>query len=727
MGTQPKSAVSSRLIFGPFEFHEATGDLLKFGTRIRLQGQPLQILDLLLRRPGELVSREEFQQAIWRGSTFVDFDHGLNAAVNRLRQALSDSADQPHYIETVPGRGYRFIAPVQIASPKQVVSIPVRPAAERNWRRWAAYAGLAAALAAAYVAGSWRKQTVLPPPVRFTVSPPQGYVLEPAASRQSLALSPDGSQLAFTAMEASGLHSIFIRDLQSTEPRLVPDTTGAHSVFWGPDSRSLFYTSRGSVRRIDNDGAAAQVLGDAPSLLNSGSVLPDGSLLVSGPTRSFEFPINGGTARSIETAYRWPQVLPDGKHLLYAVLDPALLRYRIRIAELGKPETAREVLETDSRAIYAPSMKEPGTGYLLAVRAGNLLAHPFDPRSLTITAAPMVAASGVYSFLVSGAADFSVSANGALAYLAYTGRSQLAWVDRQGRTLRLVGPGDVNLKYAALSPDGTKIATAIWDQNRGVSDIWIVDQRTNAARVLFKGPGLSTSPVWSPDSKRLVYGRANGSGPKLYLRGDTSGAPEEALPPDFFQIPGGWSADDRYIVYSNTGFAQIENELQGDILLIDLHHRQKPIPLIATPFHEANPTFSPDGRWIAFTSTESGRAELYLQAFSSGNAPHVTGERFLVSRTGAACLRWRRDGKELYFVGADGKVYATPVRLSVKPEIGLPAPLFSISLEARGAVHALLGFDVSPDGTRFLVPVVAAPAKSEIVIVQNWESALGHH
>jgi len=125
-----------------------------------------------------------------------------------------------------------------------------------------------------------------------------------------------------------------------------------------------------------------------------------------------------------------------------------------------------------------------------------------------------------------------------------------------------------------------------------VSDIWIVDQRTNAARVLFKGPGLSTSPVWSPDSKRLVYGRANGSGPKLYLRGDTSGAPEEALPPDFFQIPGGWSADDRYIVYSNTGFAQIENELQGDIFLIDLHHRQKPIPLIATPFHEANPTFS---------------------------------------------------------------------------------------------------------------------------------------
>jgi len=143
----------------------------------------------------------------------------------------------------------------------------------------------------------------------------------------------------------------------------------------------------------------------------------------------------------IETAYRWPQALPDGKHLLYAVLDPALLRYRIRIAELGKPETARELLETDSRAIYAPSMKETGTGYLLAVRAGNLLAHPFDPRSLTITAAPMVAASGVYSFLVSGAADFSVSANGALAYHAYTGRSQLAWVDRQGRTLAIGWPG----------------------------------------------------------------------------------------------------------------------------------------------------------------------------------------------------------------------------------------------------------------------------------------------
>jgi serine/threonine-protein kinase len=189
-------------------------------------------------------------------------------------------------------------------------------------------------------------------------------------------------------------------------------------------------------------------------------------------------------------------------------------------------------------------------------------------------------------------------------------------------------------------------------------------------------------------------------------------------------MPGGWSTDGRYIVYSNTGYAQIESEMQGDIMLIDLNNLQNPIPLVATPFHEANPAFSPDGRWMAFTSTESGRAELYLQAFDSGGTPRVSGERFLVSRTGAACLRWRRDGKELYFVGADGRVYAASVRLSAKPEIGTPAPLFTISLEARGAIHAMLGFDVSPDGTRFLVPVVTSPARSEIVVIQNWESAI---
>jgi DNA-binding winged helix-turn-helix (wHTH) protein len=232
------------VLFGPFEYDESSGELRKHGTRIRLQGQPLQILTTLLRRPGQPVSREEFQQELWQGSTFGDFDHGLNAAVNRLRQVLGDSADQPRYIETLPGRGYRFIAPVEIASPKvvpELPSLPVReetealtgqPALKRASRKWwIAAVALIAGVAIGYIATRSTREQPLLAPLRFTVAPPSGYVFEPATSRQSFALSPDGSKLAFTAMDGAGLFSVFVRDFRTLEPRLMPHSSGAHSVF----------------------------------------------------------------------------------------------------------------------------------------------------------------------------------------------------------------------------------------------------------------------------------------------------------------------------------------------------------------------------------------------------------------------------------------------------------------------------------------------------------------
>jgi eukaryotic-like serine/threonine-protein kinase len=151
---------------------------------------------------------------------------------------------------------------------------------------------------------------------------------------------------------------------------------------------------------------------------------------------------------------------------------------------------------------------------------------------------------------------------------------------------------------------------------------------------------------------------------------------------------------------------------------------RKVISLLNTRFHEASPALSPDGRWLAFTSNESGRTEVYLQAFKAGDSPKVRGERFLVSRHGAVCLRWKRDGKELFYVGADGRLYAVPLKLADRPAIGTPLAMFDISLEARGALHAPLGFDVSADGSRFLVPISSSSERSEIVVIQNWEAGL---
>ncbi|MBZ5626079.1 MAG: winged helix-turn-helix domain-containing protein [Acidobacteriia bacterium] len=726
------------MVFGPFAFDEASGELHKHGVRVRLEGQPLQILSALVRQPGQVVTRDEFQQQLWKGGTFVDFDHGLNAAMNRLRQVLGDSADQPRYIETLPGRGYRFVAAVQNTVTKPVLvmapappapevepAAPVQPAIVQKrrkiWPLWMAAAGVVAGLAGGYLAAHRPQASSGAQPVRFSIFPPNGFAMEAGSSRQTFALSPDGARLAFTAMDASGVFQTFIRDLDGIEPRPLPNSVGSYHVFWAPDGRSLFLTVRGSLRRSALDGDSYQVVCDTPPIMLTGALLGP-NLLISGRETNFVVPASGGTPQATKELYPWPQVLPDGKHLLYSVFDSRSGHRRARVVRYGDPATVRDLVETDSRTEYAPSVLKPGTGYLVYVRAGNILAQPFDPRSLSLQGEPFAVVSRTYSFLPSGAADFSVSNNGMIAYRRYQARSQLAWVNRRGEVVSPIGPANVNLKQARLSPDGSKIAAPIFDVNRGVNDMWIIDAESGAARRALAGPGLVDSPVWSPDSSKLAFHRAYDTPPKLIVRGLGENDADEPLPPDYFQVVSDWSHDGRFIAYTNTGFA-VNNELNGDVWLIDMARGRKVIHLIRTPFHEANPAFSPDGRWLAFTSDESGHPEMYVQAFEAGESPRLTGERHLVSRHGATALRWARDGKELFYLAGDGRIYGVPITLSPKLKIGEAAPLFSISLEARAAWHSLLGFDVSADGQRLLVPIVTSPEKSEIVVIQNWEAA----
>jgi Tol biopolymer transport system component/DNA-binding winged helix-turn-helix (wHTH) protein len=739
MGSQINRNPSRKRAFGPFVFDEASGELWKHDVRVRLQGQPLHILQTLIRVPGAIVTRDEFQQILWGGSTFVDFDHGLHAAMNRLRQVLGDSADQPRYIETLPGRGYRFIAPVQDSDTKPVLVMPsspespppglsvppstpssfaVRPAPKRRWFLWLIGGAAASGLVSAYLAGV--RPSGRGPTVRFSVSPPAGYALEAGSSRQTFALSPDGSRLAFTAFNASANSQLFLRDLNAVDARPLPNSSGAFHVFWAPDSRSLFLTMSGQVRRYPLEAESYQVVCDTPAIMLTGAMLgPD--VLISTRLANFVVSSSGGTPRAVKERFPWPHVLPDGKHVLYTARDRAARHHTARVVEWGKPETAKDLLETDSRAMYTPSTIKPGSGYLVYARAGNLLAHPFDPESLRIQGEPLVIASRIYSFFPTGAADFSVSSNGLLAYRRYMSRSQLAWVNRGGEVLKRIGPENVNLKYARLSPDGRKVVTSIFNVDRGVNEIWIIDLDTGADRQAFIVEGQVDCPVWSPDSATLLFQRALEGPPKLFLRSIGVSASLEPLPEGFFQIPTDWSSDGRFIAFTNTSFGETEKELRGDVWLIDMARGRKIVPLISTPFHESNPVFSPDGRWLAFTSNETGRAELYIQSFEADNTPHLAGERYLVSRQGAASLRWRRDGKELFYLAGDGRIYGVPITLLSKPKIGKPVPLVTISTEARAAIHSLAGFDVSVDGQQFLIPIVTSAEKSEIVVVQNWE------
>ncbi len=739
MGSQPHS--SPKVLFGPFEFEQLSGDLRKFGNRIRLQGKPLQILSVLLEQPGQILSRDELQRHLWQGTTFVDFEQGLNTAVNKLRQALGDSADQPRYVETVPGKGYRFIAPLQRASPMMVKAavLEVAPAAaprieprpvdrqsrQRGWALFACGAALIVAAGGFWLAANGREPAAMAKPARFAVVPPPGFMLEAAASRQSFALSPDGTHLAFTAMDASGAFSAFVRDLNSLEPRLLPASVGVHTLFWAPDSRSLVLTIKGKVQRAPIEGDARVVLGDSPGFVLSGAWLTAERLLLGASRTSYSISPSGGSLEPLQELYQWPQMLPDGEHILYLTSGSQTSRHRGSVARFGDPGSAKELVESDSRVLYAPSLTNPGAGYLMYVRAGNLLAQPFDPGSLRLTGDAIPVANKVSSFWPTGAADFSVSSTGAIAYQSFASRSRLVWVDRKGRQLGPAGPANISVKSGRLSADGRKIVTAIYDVERGAQNLWIIDVESNAARELTLEPGVRDAPVWSPDSKTLGFLHAfAGRPPQVRIRGVGENEPEEALGPSGFQMPTDWSPDGRFIVFANTGLARLSNEVQSDVFLFDLAHDRKLIPVLSTRFQENNAAFSPDGKWLTFTSDESGRPEIYVQAFESTGVPRVTGERHLVTRSGAQMLRWRRDGKELFYLALDGRVFAIPARLSGKPEFGPATPLFTISTEARAAIHSVPGFDVSRDGQRFLIPVVTSQDGPSLIVMQNWEAAL---
>jgi DNA-binding winged helix-turn-helix (wHTH) protein len=732
MATQP--APSSKVVFGPYEYDDRSGDLQKFGIPVRLNGQPLRILSILVNRAGQIVGRDELQRMLWDGKTFVDFEQGLNSAVNKLRQTLGDSADQPRYVETLPGLGYRFIAPVRSTSTTTVLEraspAPLRiepKPSQLPWWLFIASVALAGMAGDGYWLGRDRKEGAEAPRLtRVEVLPPAGFALEGAASRQGFALSPDGTRLAFTAMDSSGEYSLFIQDLGSLEPRFVPGSEGVHSVFWAGDSRSLYMSIKGKFWRMPLDGAAHVVLGDAPPFMFSGAWLsPSRILLDSIHASSFISP-SGGHLEQLKEIYLWPQRLPYGEHLLYVRWDARVGRYQARVLRL-RDFTSKDLIETDSRVLYSASTISPDTGYLLYIRGGTLLAHPFDPHSLRLTGEAAPVASRVYSFLQTGAADFSVSDRGTIAYQSYVSRSQLVWVDRAGHQLATIGPANINVKSARLSPDGRRLATAIYDIDRGEQDLWIFDTQTTSGRRLTAEPALRDGPVWSPNSTMLAFAHtADATLPRIHLRGLGQQDTEEAMPALDFQVPTDWSPDGRFLAFVNTGFPQLENEQQSDVWLLDLARGRKLVPLLNTRFHESNPAFSPDGKWLAFTSNESGRAELYVQSFRSGDAPTVIGERHLVSSAGAVAVRWRRDAKELFYLGFDGRVQAVPVRLSPQPAFGAATALFTISTEARAAIHSMHGFDVSADGQRFVIPVVSSVKAPSIVVVQNWEALLSH-
>lgn len=730
MATQSQS--STRLAFGPFEVNASADELLKSGTRIRLPGQPFQILLILLAHPGEVVTREQLREQIWSEGTFVDFEHGLNAAMNKLRRTLGDSAENPRYIETLPGRGYRFIGSVEHRLPMLPDDPLARdiPAIAVPYRVFSPTKARIALALVATVFGVWSMMTLLRtkpaetahPVAQFTISPPPGALFEAPISRQSFAISPDGTRLAFTATDANGTR-IWIRDIASLDMKAVPGTEGAWAVFWSPDSRSLFYSVKRQIKQANLDTGSTRSVANLPVMAMYGTWRSkDDLLLYLGARSTGEILVETGSLRVLrDTSMRWAQFLPGTDRFIHVLFDPELGRYRALATDYVTHQSV-SLMETDSRVQYAPPNRQGGPAYLLFIRGGSLLAQPFDAEHLRLTGEPFPLVQNVPYFSPSASACFSVSENGVLVYQNGFPSSELHWYDRAGNVISSVGKGAPFNGTVRISPDGRRLIAGVWSPDSGGIDIWVFNEDGTESRRLTAPPAVHPRSVWSPEGTRVAFASSRTGPPRL--AGLDIAQPSEEKPmmntsatdqvsADQIQLPTDWSRDGRFIAYDIS-----LGEEEREVWLADVSNG-KIMPLLQNRSSQWGAVFSPDGKQVAFVSDESGRPEVYVQAFEATPSPRLIGERQQVSRDGGWIVRWRPDGRELFYVGTDNWLDTASVEGPLR--FGGPKPLFRIAGTPQYGTTIDFQFDVARDGQRFLMSTTGSVPPPSFTVIENWQ------
>jgi serine/threonine protein kinase/Tol biopolymer transport system component len=552
--------------------------------------------------------------------------------------------------------------------------------------------------------------------MRLSISTPW-----PVIPQLSAVISPDGQQVAFVATGASGGRMLWVRALSALEGRALPGTEGAIHPFWSPDSRSIGFVAGNELKRIGIVDGSIQML--ATTDRGGGTWNKDDVILF---TRGFTsglwmIPASGGTPTQVtnldqtrgERSHAWPQFLPDDRHFLYFVQSERPDTRGVYLGSIDSPSN-RKLLGTDFQAAYA------APGYLLFMRGETLMAQPFGVNRLELTGDAKPVAEGVWTAPGAGRAAFSASDNGIIAYMNATlWNTQLTWFDRHGHLIGALGPPDrYQAEVPEISPDGGLVAIAHgpW----GHEQIGIIHTTDGTStRVTFDGV-QATNAVWSADGRRIMFGSRDAALRWTIKVKNASGAGNEEV---LFSGAGSqlndWSRDGRYAIYS----VPAPNGTPDLWLLplFDETSRAHPVPLVATDAADYQAKLSPDGRWIAYSSGETGREEVYIQSFPT------KGSKQQVSPAGGSQARWRADGKELFYVAADNRLMAVAVTSATTLELGTPTPLFSTQLQpggysATGDVGAL--YDVAADGQRFLMNIRPADLGAPITVVTNWATTL---
>jgi eukaryotic-like serine/threonine-protein kinase len=556
------------------------------------------------------------------------------------------------------------------------------------------------------------------PLTRFFVEPPQDHGFVKFGTQS--ALSPDGRYLAFVAAGHDSVGHLWIRALEMPVARRLPDTAGAAGPFWAPDSRQIAFFTTGTLKRIGLFDDRSSVIGEVPTgTLGSGAWNTEGLIIMGSPdTGLLQLPAGGGKPvpltlvdRARDRGHTSPQFLGDGRRFLFLLRTNDSHRAGMYLSSIDHPDQQALVVRTLFKAEYA----EPGS--LVFLRDRSLWAQPFDVAQGQLTGEPRLLAERVAFNEASGRASFSTSHSGVVAYHAAP-TTQLVWYDRTGRRLSAIAVNDFDAD-PAISPDGRMAAFSMVDTHTGKRNLWAYEAAMNRLRRVTDDDSRNDlAPVWSPDGRSLAFAsdRATGSF-DLYatsLDDHTESllyhAPDDLWPLD-------WSRDGEFLLFRRGAHFR-------QLWALPLRNGREPGLLVSTTPSVAVARLSPDGRWLAYVSSETGKEEVFVRAFPSGE------HRVQVSHDGGAEPIWCREGRELVYLTRNGTFMAVPIRLhgnGVEPGDG--APLFRAALVGSSSLGTLARnqYDVTGDGQRLLVNVPSAdPSAIPITVVVNWTKALGN-
>jgi Tol biopolymer transport system component len=582
--------------------------------------------------------------------------------------------------------------------------------AAKKGRGW--WTGAAACLLAAAALVAWAGRRPTSPTadervLRLSISPPEKGRFALDGNAGGMAISPDGKRIAYVAA-TEGKTALWIRQLDGFDARLLPGTEAAERPFWSPDGKNIAFFAGKKLFRVDLAGGLPLTICDAPGFDRSGTWSSGGQILFSMTWQGLQqVPASGGTPTTLtlldtakgETSHRWPQALPGGR-FLYWGQGSTEEQSKVYASSLGKPDERLPLTTSAGQAIYA-------AGYLLWPRDGTLVAQPFDIDRLRLSGDPRPVAGPIPTVGMHGQINVTEAA-GILVYFAGASRSQLTWFDRSGRPLGAVGePHDY--KMFRLSYDGRRVASILGGMVGG-TDLWLLGGSGGLHRLTFD-PGLHWSPIWSPGDRSIIF--SSGS-PLNLIRKQASGAGVERrlTQSSNAQHPTDWSRDGRFVLYY-----EFAPDTKRDLWVLpvtpDGNVAGAPRVYLRTPFNELVGYFSPEPqpRWVTYVSDESGRYEVYVQAF-----PEARSKR-QISTGGGRFPAWGARGEEIFYLTPDSKLMAVATKLR-QDSVEASAPLELFALPS-GEV-SIFPYDVAQDGTRFLVATVPSPVADPLSVIVNW-------